>query len=335
MAPSATFAVDGAAPPRRIRVNLLWILREVFGFVGPLVLISIVTFVAIRVVSGDVAVQALGREATPEQLDAFRTANGLDNPLTVQYWDWLRHFVTGNWGQDPVTGRGILSSITSPFGYTMLLAVAALAVSIPLSMVLGVASALRRGHQADRTLMTLSIVIVATPEFVIAVIGIVIFGVWLGVMPVDSTALTYPAPFLDKVKAFVPPCGTLVLAMTAYFYRVARAACFDVLQSKYVEAARLRGFGRSFLIRRYVIRNASGPMINAIAIGAVHLIGGVVLVEQVFGYPGLGQALVQTVSGGSIDIVQAIVVVLAAVFLLIGSAADLAVTYVNGPAHRR
>ncbi|GAA0717002.1 ABC transporter permease [Dactylosporangium roseum] len=332
---SATFIEPKQRPVTRLRAFLAWAPREIAGFLGALLLISFVTFIAVRVVSGDIALKALGREATPGQLSAFRETHGLDDPMLVQYWDWLRGFVSGNWGQDLISGRGVFASIVSPFAYTVVLAVAALAASIPLSMILGVASALRMGDARDRTLMTMSIVTVATPEFVIAVGGILVFGVWLKLLPVDSTALTYEAPFLDKFWAFLLPWATLVIALTAYFYRVARASCYDVLKSKYVEAARLRGFGQSFLIRRYVIRNSAGPLINAVAIGAVHLIGGVVLVEQVFGYPGLGQALIQTVTGGSLKIVQAIVVVLAAVFLLIGAVADLAVKYVVGPTGRQ
>lgn len=300
-------------------------------FVGTLLLISAVTFVAIRLVGGDIALQALGREASPEQLEAFRAANGLNDPIVIQYVHWLWDFIRGDWGVDPVSGRPILSTIVSPFAHTLVLALAALAIAVPLSMGLGLWAAARYSNFADRALLTTSIVLVAVPEFVVAISMIVIFGVWLGWLPVDSTALLYSDSLTEKVRGIILPILTLVIALSTYFFRIARSACHEVLEAPYFESAKLRGIGTSFLVRRYVIRNAMTPLINAVAIGAVHLIGGVILVEQIFGYPGLGQALIQSVSGGSVEVVQVIVVCLAAVFLLIGAVADGTVRALNRP----
>ncbi|MGE3447417.1 MAG: ABC transporter permease [Microbacteriaceae bacterium] len=301
------------------------------AFLGTLLLISVVTYFAIRLVGGDLAVAALGREVTQEQLESYRAANGLNDPMLLQYWNWLREFATGQWGVDPVTARPIISTVVAPMLYTFLLAFVALAISIPISMSFGVWSAWRYGRKPDRVALTASVIVVATPEFVIAIGGILLFGVWLRVLPVDSTAITIAESPTEMLAAFILPVGTLVIAMSAYFYRIARSAAYEVLESSYFEAARLRGLGTWFLIRHYVLRNAMPPLVNAIAIGAIHLIGGVVLVEMIFGYPGLGQALVQSVSGGSADVVQAIVVTLAAVFLAIGLLADLTVTSLTRP----
>lgn len=323
---SVPSAKSGLVPPWLLGMSV-----TLGGYLLTLFLVSLATFLVMGLTAGDVAVAALGREASLDQLEAFRERVGLNDPILVQYWNWLTQFVSGDWGVDPVIGTPVADLVLTPFGYTLALAVASLIIAVPVSMGLGMWSATRIGTGTDRSVLTASIVIAATPEFVLAVIAVLLLGVWLGWFPVDSTGLARATSLLQVVQSMALPVIVLAVALIAYFYRVSRAACHEVLESSFVEAARLRGMSTQRILLKYVLRNASPPLINAVAIGAVHLIGGVILVEQVFGYPGLGQGLVQAIAAGSTNAVQAMVMLLAASFLIIGALSDLVVKWLNRP----
>lgn len=304
-------------------VALLPFARRVAFTALTLLAISFVSYMVLQLVSGDLARQALGREATEAQLAAFRKTNGLDDPVLLQYWHWLSAFVQGDWGTDPVSHRPITEAVLQPLKYTGILAAVVIVVSVPLSLGLGLVAALWQGRIVDRGLLIASVLLVAIPEFVLGTVLIYFLAVKTRIFPVDSTSVTYAPNLIDALYAIALPAIILVVAMCSYLFRVARAACSEVRVLRYVEAAMLRGVGTWRLATRYILSNSLAPLVNTIGVSVVYLIGGVVVVEQMFGYPGIGRALVASVAGGGFNTVQMMVVLLAGLFLVLGSLSDM------------
>lgn len=290
--------------------------------------LSVVTFVAMDALGIDAARQALGRNVTEEQLESFREQHGLNRPLPVRYLDWLGHFVRGDWGQSALTGRPIRDDVAIRLGYTVLLSAAALAIAIPLSLLLGVYTAKRVRSLRDLTLSIGSIVLATMPIFVVGIVLILVFGVHLGWLPVDSTALSFGTR-TEKVKAFVLPAVTLALAIAPHVTRMTRAALRETLAAPYAQAAVLRGLPTRLVTWRHLMPNAAAPIVNVVALNMMWLLGGVIIVEDVFAFPGLGQILLYYIRVGDLPSVQAIAMVTGAMFIAITLAADLLVVAWN------
>lgn len=293
-----------------------------------LLALSVVTFVAMDVLGIDAARQALGRNVTEGQLESFREQHGLNRPLPVRYLDWLGRFVRGDWGESAITGRPIRDEVAVRLGYTVLLSAAALAIAIPLSLLLGVYAAKRVRSWRDLTLSIGSIVLATMPIFVVGIVLILVFGVHLGWLPVDSTALSFGTR-TEKVKAFVLPALTLALAIAPHVTRMTRAALRETLAAPYAQAAVLRGLPARQVTWRHLMPNAAAPIVNVVALNMMWLLGGVIIVEEVFAFPGLGQILLYYIRVGDLPSVQAIAMVTGAMFIAITLAADLLVVAWN------
>jgi peptide/nickel transport system permease protein len=294
-----------------------------------LVVISVIAFAGTSASGRDVARNVLGHGGvTTEQLDAYAKAHGLDRPVYARYATWLKDFATGDWGTSPATQRPVRDDIMPRFKNTLLLAVASLIVSLPISILLGLFMARRRGRPSDMTLLLGSVVVAAFPEFVIGIGLLMVFAVGLGWLPVDSTALDFGTTS-EKVKAYVLPALTLSLAIIPYVARIAREAISESLVAPYTRAAVLRGLSRRRVIWGYGMRNSAVPLINAVAINLVYLLSGVIVVENVFAFPGIGQQLVEAIGQSDTSMVLAITMVLGAMFLALSFVADLLVVYFN------
>jgi len=294
-----------------------------------LLVLSMVTFWATQNAGPMAAARsALGRGATDEQLRAYVAKNDLDAPVVERYGAWLGDFVRGDWGVSPVTQRSVSDDVIPRFGRTLLLALVSIAVALPLSMLLGLYMARRSGSAADMALLVGSVVVAAMPEFVVGLGLIMLFAVTLGWLPVDSTALDF-GTLGEQAVAFVLPAATLVLAMVPYIARIARVAIAEALAEPFTQAAVLRGLPRRTVIWGHVMRNAAVPMVNAVAINLVYLLSGVIVVENVFAFSGIGYTLVQAIAQNDTLTVQAIAVAMGAMFIVISLAADLLVVYFN------
>jgi peptide/nickel transport system permease protein len=290
--------------------------------------ISVVTFAATNAIGVDVARRTLGKEASPQQLADFRHRYGLDRPILDQYFVWLRHFVTGDWGTSPVSGLPVIHGVVSRMELTLILALLALAVSIPVSIALGVFMAKRLGSSMDLTLSVGTLVLAGSPIFVIGILMEYVFSVRLGWTPIDSSALAFGS-WGAQTQAFVLPSIVLALSLVPHFSRTTRAAFRGTLSSQYAQAAALRGLRSVTITWRYLMPNAAAPIVNVVALEAMWLVGGVVLVENVFGFPGLGSLLVSAIQTGDLITVQAVVLVTGIMFVLISLFADLAVLALN------
>jgi peptide/nickel transport system permease protein len=298
--------------------------------VGTLLLISVVTFFSTSLKSPEeLAKTSLGRFVTDEQIASFVERHDLDRPVLARYGHWLGNAAQGDFGTSVVNDRPVRAEIMPRLGRTLLLSLLALVIAIPVGIILGVWSARRWGTRADLSVNVIAVVVSAFPEFVIGLVLLMIFSVTLAWLPVDSGNQLAFGDFGNKLQAYVLPTATLVLASIPYMLRNTRVAAREALVAPYTRAAVLRGLPRHRVVWDHAMRNAATPIINAVAINLVYLLSGVIVVENLFGFPGLGQALVGAVGNGDTIMVQAIALLMGAMFISISVAADLIAVLFN------
>lgn len=293
-----------------------------------LLVISIIAFAGTSASGRDVARNVLGRSVTPAQLDAYAAANGLDRPIHERYLSWLGDFVKGDWGVSPATQRSVKEDVLPRFKNTLILALVSLVAALPVSILLGLFMARRRGRPSDMAWLLGLVVVAALPEFVVGIGLLLLFAVTLGLLPVDSTALEFGTS-LEKVEAYVLPAATLAFGIVPYVARIARESISEALGAPYTRAAVLRGLTRRRVIWGYAMRNSAVPLVNAVAINLVYLLSGVIVVENVFAFPGIGQQLVLAIGQADTSTVLAITMLLGAMFIALSFIADLLVVYFN------
>lgn len=287
-----------------------------------LFVVSLIIFLGVSLLPGDAAQAMLGQSATPDTVAALRARMGLDQPGYIRYFTWLGGIVQGDFGVSIANNREISDLLGWRFANTIFLALLAALVSVPLALTLGVLAALYRNSLYDRMVNVITLSSISTPEFFVAYILILVFAVQLGWFP--SLANVGPDTlFLDRVYACILPAATLTLVVVAHMMRMTRAAIINLLASPYIEMAALKGIPRRRIIVRHALPNAWAPIINVIVINLAYLIVGVVVVEVVFVYPGLGQLLVDSVQRRDLPVVQACSLVFAATYVLLNLAADI------------
>ncbi len=317
-------------PPARARSHPIgrFIGARLAGGALTWIVASILIYIGTELLPGNVIQVVLGRNARPEVVAALRGQLGLNHPLIPRYFEWLKSFVTGQWGDSSAslaTGNPVkVSHIVSTYGLnTLTLAVIAMLLLIPISLFLGTLAA-GQGGWTDHTIVIGSLVAISLPEFVVGTLLIVIFFTVLGLLPPVSLIAPGVSP-LANPRILVLPVITLLLTNLAWSTRLVRNGIRSALGSEYVQFADLLGFPRRRLVWRLALRNGLPVSIQAFALIAQYMLGGIVLTEAVFTYPGLGTALVNAVIERDIPVVQAIAMVLAALYILINITADLLV----------
>jgi peptide/nickel transport system permease protein len=299
--------------------------RAAFKLVFTLFSISLVTFLATNALPTDIGRAALGRGATPEQLEAFREQQGLNEPVVRRYVTWLTNFARGDWGTSLVSGQPVRLVIQPKMERTVALSLAGFFIALPCSLALGLLSARRSGTRLDLTISTGTLLLVSLPEFIVGILLILVFAVILGWLPVDSTALAFESSPSAVLEAYALPALALALIVAPYITRMMRANAREVFAEPYVQAAILRGISGNRLTRRYVLPNALPPVVNGLALILAELLSGVVVIEYVFAFPGAGQLLVASVGAKDIPTVQALVLLFGTFFVVLNLLADLIV----------
>jgi peptide/nickel transport system permease protein len=287
-----------------------------------LFVVSVIIFGAVELLPGDVAQQVLGQAATEETVAALREEMGLNRPAPVRYFDWLTSALQGDFGTSLANGRSVAEQLGPRFANTLFLAALAAMIAVPLAITLGVLVALFRNSVFDRVMNALSLVSISSPEFFLGYILIVFLAVQNQVFP----AIANVTPDMDlgeRTYRSMLPAITMALVVMAYMMRMTRAAIINLLASPYIEMARLKGVPNSKVITRHALPNALAPIINVVALNLAYLITGVVLVEVVFVYPGVGQLLVDSVTKRDFPVVQACCLIFAATFILFNLIADV------------
>ncbi|WP_350334739.1 ABC transporter permease [Coralliovum pocilloporae] len=302
------------------------ILRMVFQRLGlgllTLFVVSVIIFSAVELLPGDLAQEILGQAATEETVAAFRRELGLDQPAFTRYFSWLGGVLQGDFGKSLANQREISELIGSRLGNTLFLAAFAAVIAVPLAIALGVLAALYRNSLFDRAINVSTLTSISFPEFFVAYILILFLSVQLGWFPPISN-VDAGTPFLERMYKSFLPALTLTLVVIAHMMRMTRAAIINLLASPYIEMAHLKGLSKSRVIVKHALPNALAPIINVIALNLAYLIVGVVVVEVVFVYPGLGQLLVDSVAKRDITVVQAACLIFAATYILLNLTADI------------
>lgn len=301
--------------------------RVAFGALM-LLMTSIIIFAGTELLPGDVAQAILGQSATPETVAQLRLELGLDRPAPVRYIEWLTGAVRGDFGKSYANGLDIASEITQRLQNTLLLAAAAAAVGIPLALILGVLGVLFSDGIFDRMIAIFVVGTISVPEFFMGYILIFLFAVGWQWFP-SNAAIYEGMPLASRLYQMALPIATLVFATVGHMQRMTRAAILDLMSSPFIETARLKGLGTVTVIIRHALPNAVAPIVNVVMLNIGYLIVGVVLVEVVFTYPGIGQYFVDHVTMRDAPAIEACGLVFASVYILLNLIADLVTTFSN------
>jgi len=287
-----------------------------------LLAVSVLIFVGTQILPGDVAQSILGQSATPESLANLREKLGLNEPAIVRYFNWLGGLFVGDLGTALTSGADITSAIGARLANTLFLAAVAAVLSIPLAILLGLLAVRYKDRWPDKLISASTLASISLPEFFIGYLLILVFGVNLGWFP--SVATVYEGmSFGERLHVVILPALTLTLVVLAHMMRMTRAAILNVMQSAYIETAELKGLSRFKIIRKHAFPNAISPIVNVVMLNMAYLIVGVVVVEVIFVYPGMGQYLVDHVSKRDVPVVQACGLIFAAIFIGLNLIADV------------
>jgi peptide/nickel transport system permease protein len=301
-----------------------FILRRILLGIATLLAVSLLVFAATQALPGDPARAILGRNATPESLATLREHLHLNRPIVVQYLSWLKGLVTGDLGTSLAAQEPVSRLLGGRLVNSAFLVLLAGAISIPLSIGLGAWAAMRRDRAFDVASSVILLALAALPEFVVGILLVVAFGTTVfTVLPAVSLIPPGERPW-DHLHEVVLPTITLIVAVTPYIARIMRASMLEVLESDYVEMARLKGLREREVVWRHALPNAIAPTIQVIAINLAYLAGGVVIVETVFAYAGIGAALVDAVANRDLPVVQTLAMLIAAVYVVLNLIADIA-----------
>lgn len=323
IASELTIGPPAAVGPGAAHSTARWVLRRIVLSLFVLLGVSVLVFVATQALPGDPAVQILGRSAQPAQLAALRHELGLDRSLPSQYAHWLGNLLRGSLGHSLASSQSVGSLLLDRALASLTLVLLSAMVAIPLALLIGTLGAVRRDRPLDHVAQTGLLVLTALPDFVIGLVLLIVLSISVvkllpavALVPSGGSAILHP-------RELALPVLTLVLAVLPYLARLQRAAMIDVLESEYVQMARLKGLPERIVVRRHALRNAVVPVVQGSAITLIYLTGGIVTIEYLFGYPGLGSALTTAVAGRDLPVVQDVVLLLATVYVGVNLAADL------------
>jgi peptide/nickel transport system permease protein len=293
-----------------------------------LLAVSVLIFVCTQILPGDVAAAVLGQQATPDALRVFRHELGLDQPAYVRYFSWLFGVLHGDFGRALTNQRDILDELWPRFTNTLFLAGYAAIISVPIAVGLGILAAIREGRPSDRIANILTLIAISFPEFFVGYILIIIFVINLPWFP--SLATVFSGMGIgERFYVATLPALTLTLAVLAHMLRMTRNAVLSIMSTPYIEMAFLKGLSRTRVVSRHALPNAAAPIISLVALDLAYLVVGVVVVENVFVYPGVGQYMVDAVAKRDVPVIQACGLVFAAVFVVLNTLADILAILVN------
>jgi peptide/nickel transport system permease protein len=307
----------------------MFLVRRLGAAALTLFVASFLIFLAVNVLPGDVAQVVLGKNANSRNLAAVRADLNLDQPLVTQYWHWLTGVLTGHFGNSTAalaqgTKLPVWTAIKTPLWNSLVLAGVTLVLFIPLCLVLGTIAALRAGKPSDHAVSSIALALGAMPEFLLGTVLIWIFFTQLKIFPPVSTIPPGQGPLADP-KILALPVMTLLVVSTAFGTRLLRASIIECLREDYVGMARLSGINEGRVVAKYAMRNALAPSVQVLAQMIQYLVGGIIVVESVFNYSGIGNALVQSVQVRDVQLVADVAMLLATFYVILNVLADLAV----------
>jgi peptide/nickel transport system permease protein len=307
--------------PRRSPGFLRFLLRRLGLALLTLLLVSMIVFATAQLLPGDLGRTILGPYATEEQVDALNDRLGADDPAPVRYASWLSRFVQGDWGTSAALRQPVRPLVLERLGNSLLLALYALVLAVPVAVTLGMLAARRRGRLLDAGVSATAVSLLAMPEFVVGTILSIVFAVQLGWFPVSADV---PDGALSLLHELTLPAAVLALVLFGSLARVARAATVTALDADYTRTATLKGLPARTVLGRHVLPNVLPPTIAAIGAHVGYLVGGIVVVETLFAYPGVGKLLVDSAAAHDLAPLEACVLVTAIAVMVANVAADVA-----------
>jgi peptide/nickel transport system permease protein len=305
-----------------------YILRRIGFLLLTLLLTSIIVFGVTQILPGDTARVILGREAGEAALESLRDELGLNDPLPVQYLRWLGNFIRGDWGESFGTEAEVRPLVMQRLGNSLMLAAVTLVIAVPAAIALGVIAGLNENKPVDSVVNVSALSVVGLPEFVTGILLIEIFAFQLGIFPANSS-IRSGTSFLEALPMLILPALTASLVILAYISRMTRVGVIGEAKKPYVRTARLKGLSRWSVTSRHILRNALLPTIAVIAISFGWLISGLIVVENVYNYPGLGRLMIFAIDRRDLPLIQAVAMMAVLAFALANLAADLLSGYLN------
>jgi len=290
--------------------------------IGSLLAVSVVVFAITAVLPGDAAEEKLGQDATPAAVEALRKEMGLDRSPALRYVDWLGGMVKGNAGTSIATGMPVGDAIAARLPNSLLLAGVTAVFAVPVALGLGILCALWRGSAFDRFTSMTTVAVVSVPEFLVATLAVLVFAVQLKWLPALSYSVDLSSPG-EMLRSFALPVLSLGSVIIAQMLRMTRAAVIDQLAAAYIEMVRLKGASAARTVLFHALPNAVGPIANAVALSLSYLLGGVIIIEVIFNYPGVAKLMVDAVAQRDMPLVQACAMIFCAAYLILVMLADI------------
>jgi len=310
-----------------MNLGVLLLNRALVGL-GTMLIVSVLVFLGTEVLPGDVAQAVLGQNATEDLIANLREEMGLNDPLAVRYWSWLTGFVVGDFGTSLVNGVPVAEMVVERGGRTLILALSTAAIAVPLAIALGLLAASRPGGWLDNTITTASLVMISLPDFLVAVVLVSVFSVALGWLPAIA-GIRASYDLWDWVRILILPVGALTFTILAHMTRMTRSAVISVLSTPAIEMAILKGVPKRRLFLRHALPMATGPIANVVALNLAYLISGVVVIETLFNFQGLGRYMVDGVTNRDIPVVQSCAMIFCLVYIALNILADLIAILAN------
>jgi peptide/nickel transport system permease protein len=293
-----------------------------------LLIVSLFVFAVLEVLPGDVATRILGRDATPEALELLRTKLGLNDPAPLRYLHWLGGLLSGDLGQSLASSRQVGEILAPRIYNTVLLSAYAFLLYLPLTVLPALIQAIRRDRPVDHALSVVTLVLLSMPDFLLGTILLFTFVVLVPVLPAISL-VDHSSSALDYLRAMTLPALTLAIVMAVYAVRMLRDNLIEILDSEYIRMAELKGLSTRRVLLRHALPNALVPTLNVTALNLAYLVGGVVVVERVFSYPGFGSLLVDSLQLRDLPVIETTVMFAALVYVGANLIADIAAVLLN------
>ncbi len=307
---------------------LAYLAKRLLSLIPVLFGISLVSFILIHLVPGDTVSVILGTNTTAVSAAALRAAFGLDRPAPVQYITWLGGLLHGDFGQSFITGQPILGTIMSRLPATAELTIAALLLSLCIALPAGIIAAIRQYSVADYAGTTVSLLGLSLPSFWLATILTILFSVVWHVLPPSGFVAITTDP-VGNLRDLILPTVTLGTGLAAVVMRYTRSAMLEVVRQEYIKTARIKGLPERMIIAKHALKNALMPIVTIIGLQTAYLLGGVVIIEQIFDWPGIGKLMLNAVYQRDYPLVQGVILVIAVLFVLINLVVDILYAYLN------
>jgi len=307
---------------------LAYLVKRLLSLIPVLFGISLVSFILIHLVPGDTVSVILGTNTTAVSAAALRAAFGLDRPAPVQYITWLGGLLHGDFGQSFITGQPILGTIMSRLPATAELTLAALLLSLCIALPAGIIAAIKQYSAADYVGTTVSLLGLSLPSFWLATILTIVFSVVWHVLPPSGFVAITTDP-VGNLRDLILPTVTLGTGLAAVVMRYTRSAMLEVVRQEYIKTARIKGLPERMIIAKHALKNALMPIVTIIGLQTAYLLGGVVIIEQIFDWPGIGKLMLNAVYQRDYPLVQGVILVIAVLFVLINLVVDILYAYLN------